>query len=61
MSCNKTSVNYITQIDLHGLVDRALRNEDNQLLKFCKNVWKNTESAELVSVGKVNAVPLRAS
>lgn len=34
------------------MTDRAIRNEDSNLLKFCKNIWKNSDNSDTTSVGK---------
>ena len=42
LAMNKRIAENVSPEDLHGLADRALRNEDSNLLKFCKNIWKSS-------------------
>jgi hypothetical protein len=53
LGSNKRNVEHITEEELHGLVDRALRCEDTKLLKFCRNILQNSENKQLMEVGKV--------
>ena len=52
LGSNKRNVEHITEEELHGLVDRALRCEDTKLLKFCRNILQNSENKQLMEVGK---------
>lgn len=48
LGANKRNVEHVTEEELHGLVDRAIRCEDTKLLKFCRNILQNSENKTLM-------------